>query len=226
MPEYGYGQRGMAYTGPHLGAILIERGDLAGRAPGARGRRPGPVDSAALLAAGEDGAAARRGQARGGARDRRRAPARGCPWIVNPTDAYWRSYKAQALDRLERTDEAIELLHEELELAREWGAPATVGRVLRVLGTIDRDNAIEHLTESVELLERSTTRLEYAKALCALGTAIRLRAQAERGPRAALPGARAGQRLRRRRRSRSARAPSSARPARGRGARRSAASAR
>ena len=96
------------------------------------------------------------------------------PWMVNPTDAYWRSCKALALDRLERTDEAIELVHEELKLARDWGAPATVGRVLRVLGTIDRANAIELLTESTELLAKSTTRLEYAKALCALGTAIRL----------------------------------------------------
>jgi DNA-binding CsgD family transcriptional regulator len=43
-----------------------------------------------------------------------------------------------------------------------------------VLGTIDRDNAIEHLTESVDQLERSRTRLELAKALCELGTAIRL----------------------------------------------------
>jgi DNA-binding CsgD family transcriptional regulator len=45
---------------------------------------------------------------------------------------------------------------------------------LLVLGTVDRDNAIAHLEASVELLEQSTTRLELAKALCELGTAIRL----------------------------------------------------
>src|SRR5262249_12456732 len=96
------------------------------------------------------------------------------PWITNPTDAYWRSYKAQALDRLGRTEEALELLDEELRLARQWRAPATGGRVLRGLGTMDREKAIEHLTESVGLLSQSRTRLEYAKALGELGAAMRL----------------------------------------------------
>ncbi len=177
-PSYGYGQSGMTYTGSHLAAILLERGDLEG-ARRALDTYPDPgrmadsarywlqADMALLLAEGKPERVLELAD---------EMPSR-IPWLVNPTDAYWRSYKAQALDRLDRTDEAMALIHAELELAREWGAPATVGRVLRVLGTIDRDNAVEHLTESVEQLERSTTRLEHAKALCELGTAIRLQRQ-------------------------------------------------
>ncbi len=173
-PSYGYGQSGMTYTGSHLGAILVERGDLAGARQALDSNPdPGRMDGsrywlqtqmAVLLAEGKPEQVV----------DLADEMPRRIPWLVNPTDAYWRSYKAQALDRLDRTDEAIRVAREELELAREWGAPATVGRVLRVLGTIDRENAVEHLTRSVEQLERSTTRLEHAKALCELGTAIRL----------------------------------------------------
>ena len=173
MPEYGYGQRGMAYTGPHLGAILIERGDLAGARRALEGADPGPVDSARYWLLARMALLLAEGKPEEVLEIADELPAR-LPWITNPAEAWWRSYKAQALDRLGRTEEAIELLHEELELARAWGAPAAVGRVLRVLGTIDRDNAIDHLEASVALLEQSTTKLEYAKALCALGTAIRL----------------------------------------------------
>jgi DNA-binding CsgD family transcriptional regulator/tetratricopeptide (TPR) repeat protein len=173
-PAYGYGQSGMTYTGSHLSAILLERGDLTGARQALDSNPdPGRMDSsrywlqaqmALLLAEGKPE------QVLGIADEMPRR----IPWLVNPTDAYWRSYKALALDRLDRTDEAIALVRDELELAEEWGAPATVGRVLRTLGTLDRDNAIEHLTRAVELLEQSTTRLEHAKALCELGTAIRL----------------------------------------------------
>jgi DNA-binding NarL/FixJ family response regulator len=48
-----------------------------------------------------------------------------------------------------------------------------VGRSLRVLGTILRGDGIEHLEEACALLERAPARLEYAKALAALGAALR-----------------------------------------------------
>ena len=55
------------------------------------------------------------------------------------------------------------------------GAPATVGRVLRVLGTVDRENAIEHLTESVELSGALDDASSSTPRRCASsGTAIRL----------------------------------------------------
>ena len=85
----------------------------------------------------------------------------------------WRSLKAQALDRLGRQDEAGALAAEELEIARGWGSPGTVGRSLRVLGTILRSDGIEQLEEACVLLEQAPARLEQAKALAALGAALR-----------------------------------------------------
>jgi DNA-binding CsgD family transcriptional regulator len=94
-------------------------------------------------------------------------------WTENPATAPWRSLKAQALDALGRTGEALPLAEEELELARRWGAPSTVGRALRVLGTLEREEGIARLEEAVSVLEESPARLERAKALAALGAALR-----------------------------------------------------
>jgi DNA-binding NarL/FixJ family response regulator len=92
----------------------------------------------------------------------------------SPAPAPWRSLRAEVLDRLDRTEEAIELAREEIEVARAWGARQTVGRALRVLGALRREDGIETLREAVETLERSSARLELAKALLAYGTALRL----------------------------------------------------
>ncbi len=173
-PRYGYGESGTSYVGAHLAALLTERGDLAGaRAVLTENPDPGAVDAARYWLQAKMGLLLAEGKPEEVVDLADELPRR-LSWMTNPTDAYWRSCKALALDKLDRSAEAIELVQEELELARRWGAPATIGRVLRVIGSIDRENAIEHLEESVELLSRSTTRLEYAKALCALGTAIRL----------------------------------------------------
>jgi DNA-binding CsgD family transcriptional regulator len=94
-------------------------------------------------------------------------------WKRHPRYVPWRSLKAQALDRLGRLDEAAALAGEELDIARAWGSPGTVGRSLRVLGTILRADGIELLEEASALLERAPARLEHAKALAALGAALR-----------------------------------------------------
>jgi len=94
-------------------------------------------------------------------------------WKCHPRYVPWRSLKAQALDRLGRHDEAVTLAGDELEIARGWGSPGTVGLSLRVLGTILRADGIEQLEEACALLERAPARLEYAKALAALGAALR-----------------------------------------------------
>jgi DNA-binding CsgD family transcriptional regulator len=93
--------------------------------------------------------------------------------LVNPAWVPWRSLKAQALDRLGRPDEAIALAEDELGHARDWGAPGTVGRSLRVLGTLRRGDGLDQLEESVAVLEGSPARLELAKSLAALGGAVR-----------------------------------------------------
>jgi DNA-binding CsgD family transcriptional regulator len=94
-------------------------------------------------------------------------------WKRHPRYVPWRSLKAQALARLGRQDEAVALADEELEIARGWGSPGTVGRSLRVLGTILRTDGIEQLEESCALLEQTPARLEQAKALAALGGTLR-----------------------------------------------------
>jgi DNA-binding CsgD family transcriptional regulator len=94
-------------------------------------------------------------------------------WKRHPRYLPWRSLKAQALDRLGRQDEAVALAAEELEIARGWGSPGTVGRSLRVLGTILRTDGIEQLEEACALLEKAPARLEQAKALAALGASLR-----------------------------------------------------
>ena len=94
-------------------------------------------------------------------------------WRRHPRYVPWRSLTAQALDRLGRSDEAVALAREELAIAREWGTSGTVGRSLRVLGTVEREDGVGHLEEACAVLERAPARLERAKALAALGAALR-----------------------------------------------------
>jgi DNA-binding CsgD family transcriptional regulator len=93
--------------------------------------------------------------------------------MANAAWATWRPVKARALDLLGRRDEAAALLVEELELARRWGARSAIGRMLRLLGTVERGDGLEHLHEAATVLAGSTARLEEAKALAALGQTLR-----------------------------------------------------
>jgi len=95
------------------------------------------------------------------------------PYVLNPAANPWGSLQAQALDGLGRTAEGIERVELELERARRWGAAGPIGRALRVLGTLRRDEGLADLKSAVELLEQSPARLELAKALAALGAAQR-----------------------------------------------------
>ena len=53
-----------------------------------------------------------------------------CDWRDNPAFAPGRRLKARALIALGRTEEAEQVLREDLELAENWGSPGTVGRAL------------------------------------------------------------------------------------------------
>jgi DNA-binding CsgD family transcriptional regulator len=99
--------------------------------------------------------------------------ARHCAVMPDPARLWWRSLKAEALDRLDRREEAVELATEELSVTRAFGAPSHLGRTLRVLGTLQHDRGLDTLREAVDVLEGSTARLEQAKALAALGSALR-----------------------------------------------------
>jgi DNA-binding NarL/FixJ family response regulator len=92
-------------------------------------------------------------------------------WMDNPALAPWHGFAAEALDALGRTGEGIEHVEREMAKARQFGAPRGIGRALRVMGTLRRDEA--QLREAVDVLSGSRARLEYAKALAALGGAMR-----------------------------------------------------
>jgi DNA-binding NarL/FixJ family response regulator len=101
--------------------------------------------------------------------------------VRNPAWVAWRSVKAEVLAQLGRGDGAVALAAEELALARQWDAPVTVGRTLRVLGSLPGAEPEAKLREAVALLEGSPARLELANALTALGVVLRR----ERRPREA-----------------------------------------
>jgi DNA-binding CsgD family transcriptional regulator len=158
-----------------LGALLVERGDLAGArralasrgspVPGSNGDhycRRAEID---LLLA-EDKPLEALEAVDAYAENLRR--------FVNPAWGPWRSLKAQALGRVGRHEEAVALVAAELEPARNWGAPSTVGRTLRVLGALKREDGLDELEEAVAVLESSPARLELAKALAAHGSVLRL----------------------------------------------------
>lgn len=96
---------------------------------------------------------------------------------VNPAMSDWRSRAALAHHRLGQTAEAKALVVEEMELARDWGAPRPLGIALRALGIIDDD--VEPLLESAEVLGGSTAKLELARTLLCLGLAQHRRGRVE-----------------------------------------------
>jgi DNA-binding NarL/FixJ family response regulator len=173
---WGYGeQQAQIYCDAFLAAVLRERGDLApARMALEHSSDPGGADDGArywlnsqieLLIAErrfEDALAAVDDYAE-----------RFDEIVPNPMDAPWRSHKALTLAALDRHEEALPLVEKELERARAWGAPGTVARALRVLGTLQGDGGLGHLEEAVEVVAASPARLEHAKALLALGSALR-----------------------------------------------------
>ena len=175
---WGFGDAGsLTFLNGILATILVARGDVEGaRAvlggpwamPRARGR--------AVLADGAARGARGRGRGRGGGRRGGRDRAR-VPEVTNPAPAPWRSLVAPALARLGRREEALARAREELQLARAWGAPGALGRALRVLGTLELDDdaaaGLARLEEAVAVLDPSPARLELARALAALGAALR-----------------------------------------------------
>jgi class 3 adenylate cyclase/DNA-binding CsgD family transcriptional regulator len=95
---------------------------------------------------------------------------------TNPPASFpaWRSLAALEHHAVGETAEARTLAQKEVELARSWGAPRTLGRSLRILGLIEGGDAgIARIREAVTVLEPSPARLEHAYALANLGAALR-----------------------------------------------------
>jgi DNA-binding CsgD family transcriptional regulator len=94
--------------------------------------------------------------------------------VLNPAYNPWREYKIRALAKLGRRDEARELAEENLRLARHWGAPGTVGAAVRAMARVsDPEETLPYIEEAAAVLDGGTARLEQAKALTALGRALR-----------------------------------------------------
>jgi DNA-binding CsgD family transcriptional regulator/tetratricopeptide (TPR) repeat protein len=176
---------GMAYACGFLARVLLERGDVAGaEAVLARTGRPAPgsdADAVCVRARLEVLLAQRRDRE---AVEAAEEAGRRLGHVLNPGWLPWRSLHAAALHRSGRRDGAIELLGTELDLARCWGAPGTVGPALRRLGTMladgsaDRERGpagegLELLQEAVAVTTGCPARLEHAKSLAALGSALR-----------------------------------------------------
>jgi len=98
------------------------------------------------------------------------------PTYVNPAWIPWRSLQAMARHGLGDADAAAALLEEELAAARTWGAPRALSRTLRHLAAV-RGGAegLDLLREAVAVADGTPARLELAKALTALGAALRRR---------------------------------------------------
>jgi DNA-binding CsgD family transcriptional regulator len=165
---------GTAYIVAFLARVLVERGDLAGaRRVLARGGNPAPASdgdgllrrSAIEILLGEGHWEQALAQV-----DDYRSRLRG---IDNPGWGPWRSLRAIALDGLGHHDQARALLEQELAVARRWGAPGALGWVLRLLGTLRREDGMALLQEAVDVTDRPAVRLEHGKALVALGSALR-----------------------------------------------------
>lgn len=92
-----------------------------------------------------------------------------CPCVLP-----WRSEAAIAALKLERTDQAHALAHEELQRARRFGAPRALAAALRAAGLVAGGTpGIALLEEAAETIERSPARLERARVLIDLGAALR-----------------------------------------------------
>jgi DNA-binding CsgD family transcriptional regulator len=94
--------------------------------------------------------------------------------ITCPAVAPWRSSAALALAATGRTSEAVTLAQDEYALAERFGAPGAVGRALRVLAAVGpTDERTERCRAAAGVLAPSERRLEYAHALCDLGSSLR-----------------------------------------------------
>jgi class 3 adenylate cyclase/DNA-binding CsgD family transcriptional regulator len=95
---------------------------------------------------------------------------------TNPAASYpaWRSLAALECHAVGEARDALALAREEVELARAWAVPSTLGRALRILGLIEGGDAgIALIREAVTLLEPSPAQVEHAYALADLGAALR-----------------------------------------------------
>ncbi|MET7475979.1 BTAD domain-containing putative transcriptional regulator [Streptomyces sp. NPDC005648] len=86
------------------------------------------------------------------------------PAVVNPVWWDGELLRVRALTGLGEREEAERLAREQLLMARRWGAPGIVGRVLRLLGEARGPDGGPELQEALALLAGGPARLEHARA--------------------------------------------------------------
>jgi DNA-binding CsgD family transcriptional regulator len=92
----------------------------------------------------------------------------------NPLGSRWRTRASLALAALGERERAGQMASEEVERARRWGAPSGIGTALRAVALVADDTpSIDRLREAADVLQRSPSRLEYARALIDVGAALR-----------------------------------------------------
>jgi len=92
----------------------------------------------------------------------------------NPGFVPWRTNMAPALAASGAREEALQLVEDEIELARAFEVPRELGMALRAAALVEGgDRGIALLHEAVAVLEGSEGRLEHARALTDLGAALR-----------------------------------------------------
>ena len=172
--RWGRQEHGDLFAPSVLARVLLERGDPAAArgvltrvqppsSPSESGRWWRGVDLELLLAEG-------RADAVPAAAD---TMAQLYAHVSNPAAVTWHSAKIRALHALGRVDEALALADEEVALALRVGAPSTVCRALRVRGLLRGPDGAGDLRDAVDAVEGSVARLEHARALAALGGALR-----------------------------------------------------
>ncbi len=93
---------------------------------------------------------------------------------ANPLASRWRSRASLAVAAMGDTERARRMASEDLEQARRWGAASGIGVALRTTALVEGGAApLDRLREAVEVLEGSPARLEHARALADLGSALR-----------------------------------------------------
>ena len=96
--------------------------------------------------------------------------------LDHPAFYPWRSSTALLLHARGETEAARELVAEELEPARRWGAARALGATLRAAGVVHGgERGIDLLQESATVLSGSAAELERARTLVELGSALRRR---------------------------------------------------
>jgi DNA-binding CsgD family transcriptional regulator len=92
----------------------------------------------------------------------------------NPAVRAWRSGAALAAAMVDDLERASRLADEEIDLARDFGAPAALGGAQRTAGLVARgEEGLDRLREAVETLQDSPAELDHARALTDLGAALR-----------------------------------------------------